>query len=90
MADVAAPRAGTIKNLHVRCISGSNANSAVTVQVNGVDSTLTVTVTSGSGTANFSDTTHSVVLLKGDRVRLKVVNSGGTNLVLAGWSLEFD
>lgn len=72
----------TLSNLFVRVSSnGITANTSYTVQVNGVDKSLTVTFGSGV-TGNIQDTTHTVTLTSGDLINTKIVTGGaGTAIV---------
>jgi hypothetical protein len=73
--------AGTLRNLVALQTSTGVSNLVYTVQVNGVDTGLTVTVNSGSTTA--SDTTHTVAVLPGDIVTLKCVSSATSTSTLS-------
>ncbi len=68
--------AGTIKNLRVTILANAGiTNYVVTVQKNGVDTTLTTTC-AGSGVttvAVFSDLTHSFTVVNGDLIGIKIV-----------------
>jgi hypothetical protein len=74
-----APGSGRIlRNLRVRCPANPlAANMVATVYINGVASTLTATVTTGS-TALFKDTTHTVVLAADDLIDLRLDSTAGT------------
>jgi hypothetical protein len=68
------PFACTISNLFVSCTvaPGAAKNFAYTIQKNGVDTTITATI-SGAATTSASDTTHSVSFAQGDTIALKAV-----------------
>ena len=71
----AAPRAGTIRNLRIRCTAGTGgATNTYTVRKNGVNTTLTVgilnTATNGSNLAN------SFTVVAGDLISVQVTKSG--------------
>lgn len=83
-------RAGTIKNL---AVFGENAPGAgetyvFTVQKNGVDQTLTVTVSETDKAGQ--DTTHSFTVAVGDRVQVKLVTSGGAANCYPNVAVEFE
>jgi hypothetical protein len=76
---VAVPRAGELANLFVHP-TGSPAAGAVltvTVRVNGADTPLAVTHTSGDGTTPTSNTVDTVAVSPGDLVAVKLTESGG-------------
>jgi hypothetical protein len=78
--DVRIPRAGTLRNLYVQHNNpgGTGAVITYTVFVNGIATAITVGV--ASTTAQGADTTNSVVVAAGDRVRIvvtKVAAAGG-------------
>jgi hypothetical protein len=66
---------GTVSHLYVN-LSASDATDTLTVtlQVNGVDSTLTCSVSPTATTAN--DTTHTVAVTAGDLLRFKIASDG--------------
>lgn len=68
-------RAGTLKNMRVHAnTTAGNGNAIVyTLRVNGVASTLTVSL--ASTTADGSDLTHSVVVAAGDSVDIEVTKA---------------
>jgi hypothetical protein len=70
-----APKAGTLRNLfvHANVTAGNGNNIVYTVRINGVDSTLTVTLASTS--ADASDTTHAPTVAQGDLISLKVTKA---------------
>lgn len=70
------PRAGTLRNLFVSHQAAvGNGNSIVyTVRVNGVNTTLTVTLASGA-IAQASDLVNTVAVAQGDRVTLSAVKA---------------
>jgi hypothetical protein len=77
-----------LRNLRVRCPVNDLVDPlAVTVQINGSNSTLTVTVTAGS-TALFTDSTHDVAIAAGDRIDLKSVTVDGENVATLVASIE--
>lgn len=82
--------AGVLRNLLVGgdAAIGGGVSATYTVRVNGVDTALTVTLS--SGTQSGSDTTHSVSVSPGDQVSLSTLTSGtnGSNMFPAA-ALEF-
>jgi hypothetical protein len=66
----------TLRNLTVRVGAQSSGGSLVfAVVVNGVDSSLVVTIPASSPGGAFSDTTHSVVVSPGTSIRLDAGNN---------------
>lgn len=91
----AVPRAGHLRNLHVRnnaAPGGATANNVVyTVFVNGVATALTVTRIANAAIGQTADTTNSVAVNQGDRVSIQAVKaasigSGSLTLLV---TLEF-
>jgi hypothetical protein len=76
---MAVPRAGQLANLLVHPTAGpaGGAIVAVTVRVNGSDTLLAVTHTSGDGTNTVSNTANTVNVNQGDFVAVKFTESGG-------------
>jgi hypothetical protein len=88
---VAVPRAGELANLFVHP-TGSPAGGAiltVTVRVNGVDTPLAVTHSSGDGTNPTSNTVDTVAVSPGDLVAVKFTESGGV-VPLAVYRASFE
>lgn len=71
-------RAGTLKNL-VACTQSTSlsGNCVVTVYKNGSSTALTVTISSGTTTAQV-DSTHSVDVVAGDYIEIQVACAAGT------------
>lgn len=85
--DIAAPRAGTLRNLFIRHNAAvGNGNSVVyTVMVNGVATTLTATLATGA-VGQSSDLVNSAVVAQGDRIAVRAVKAlglgaGGVNAI---------
>lgn len=74
---VIAPRAGILRNLFVRHHSAAVSANTVTytVQINGVDTTLSTTL-AANAIATASDVVRTVSIAQGDRVTVKVTKSG--------------
>ena len=75
---------GTLKNLRVFIgTPGAGVTTTITVLLNGAPTTVTCATAAGGGTAN--DSTHSVVLVPGDRISFKCNASGvnGSNLSIS-------
>lgn len=78
IAQMPVTRAGTLRNLFVRHNAnvGDGDNVVYTVQVNGVDTTITVTLASNV-VAQASDLVHTAAVAQGDRLGLKAVKAAG-------------
>jgi hypothetical protein len=89
---IVAPRAGTLKNLFVRHqAAAGNGNSVVyTVMINGVATTMTVTLATGA-IGQVSDLVNTAAVAQGDLISFRGVKAlgigGGSVLSQAG--LEF-
>lgn len=83
-AQMAWGRAGTIKNFRAKHLTSSGDADTwdLTVNINGSDTTLTLTGMSGTNTAWFRDTTHTVSIAVEDLIVIKKQN--GVNQVLTG------
>jgi hypothetical protein len=87
------PRAGNLKNLSVKTNSAQPASGTLvfTIQVDGVDTTITTTVSAGAAAGTFTDSTHTVAITAGQRVGVKVVNNASSaSAQIAAGSLEFE
>lgn len=74
------PITGTLKNLFFSMGAQPASGSLVlTLQKNGVDTAITVTVAAGSAGGNHSDTTHTVSITAGDTITFKAVNNATAN-----------
>lgn len=87
-------RAGTIRNLYVRTGGTAQVNTpttVVTVRKNGVDTTVTLTMTQTVNTTT-SDTTHSFTVAAGDLITVSFATTGaaGVSTSIAGVSFELD
>ncbi|MCB7130355.1 MAG: hypothetical protein J3T61_12550, partial [Candidatus Brocadiales bacterium] len=91
-ADLAVPRDGILKNLHLRitAVGLTGGGLVFTLQVDGVDTPLEIIVPDSQGAGNVADTTHEVTVTKGQRIRIKVANDGGggSSNNMAGWAME--
>ena len=74
---ITAPRGGTLRNLFVRHHAfTANANTVTyTVQVNGVDTALAVTL-GVNAVATASNVANAIRIAQGDRITIKVTKSG--------------
>lgn len=86
----ACPRAGTISALYVRTGGTAKVNTpatVITVRKNGVDTTLTVTMTQTVNTTT-ADTTHSFTVAAGDLITVSFATTGaaGVSTSIAGVS----
>lgn len=86
IAQIPVPFAGTIRNFYAHYETGSvTQNRVFTVRKNGVDTTLTCTVSA----SNANDTTHSFTVVAGDLISVKcVVGSGNGNT--GSWYLTME
>lgn len=85
------PHTGTFRNLYLitGTIGGSAQTLTATWRVNGVDSTIVVTIATGSTSGN--DTTHSVACTAGQSFSLKVVSSATTGSIsFISGGIEYD
>jgi hypothetical protein len=71
------PSSGTIRHLYVGTISAQPAtgNLVITMQKNGIDTAMVITITAGSGAGYYSDPTHSFTVSFGDTLQIKMVNA---------------
>lgn len=82
-------RTGLLKNLRVRTITGtvSVADATFVVRVNGIDTTLTAIISSGSSSG--SDLSNTVSVTPGDLLSIAIAGSGTTiPASLACWDLD--
>lgn len=85
---IIAPRSGTLKNLFVGFVSNSlDASIVFTLRINGADTGITVTRTSGS-TVTVSDTTNTASVSAGDVITIKGVVAGTTGDAAPFYSFE--
>jgi hypothetical protein len=90
-AELGMPIACTAANLYVVQIlaNGGGVTTTFALQKNGVDTAITGTVTSGSGTGAIAvDTTHTASYVKGDLMTLRAVTGSGTSGTMGGWSIS--
>jgi hypothetical protein len=78
---------GTLRNLYIMS-DGGLSTMTLTVQVNGIDTSLTASVNSTSFSTS-SDTTHSVSVSAGDEITLKATISPATAHTQPSGTLEF-
>ena len=87
-----APFAGKVKNLYARALAAVTAGTTliVTVWINGVASTLTVTIANADGTNAVSDLTNQPSVSAGDRIQVSPQASaaGAQKDVAWGFILE--
>ena len=79
-------RAGTIKNMSIKISATPTNPYVITLILNGVAQTMTVTAT----TVNtlYSDTIHPITVSAGDEVAITVVTGAGTQAKII-WSFDF-
>lgn len=71
-----APTAGTVSNLYVYVSTNSSATINITLNVNGSNTALTVSIPTAS-TGNFSNTTNTVAINAGDLLAFQTSPSTG-------------
>lgn len=88
---IIAPRGGTLKNFFVRHHSSTSSANTVTytVQVNGVDTAITVTL-AANAVATAGNIGSVILVAQGDRIMIKVTKSGaiGAGTLKAVASME--
>ena len=74
---ITAARSGTLRNFFVRHHSATSSSNTVTyiVQVNGVDTPITVTLAANAVTT-VGDVVNTRIVAQGDRITVKVTKSG--------------
>ena len=85
------PTACTFSNFYFRTYSAQPGTGSLvlTLQKNGVDSALTITIAAGSAAGSFSDTTNSVTFAAGDTWQIKIVqNATSSSTSLGGYSFK--
>ena len=88
-ARIPMPSAGRVEGLFVKCsFNADTQDSVFTVMKNGVDTTMTVTVTAGS-TTQVSDTTHVVTFAVGDDIVIHRPASGGASDIDANVTMVY-
>lgn len=85
------PFRGVLRNLAVLAAGapGAGQSYVYTVRRQGIDSSLTVTLTGGSVRNGF-DYTNELACSKGDSVCVKVVTSGGASVQPHTWNAEYE
>lgn len=84
-------RAGTLRNLYIDPSSNTlNTGTGIfTIMVNGVASSIVVTISAGATTIT-SDTTHTASVTAGDRISIRGVLTGATGSITPGFSIQVD
>ena len=74
---IIATRGGTLRNLFVRHHSTTSSSNTVTytVQVNGADTAITVTL-AANAVATAGNVANTILITQGDRITIKVTKSG--------------
>ena len=87
---VPVPTACNFSNFYFRISSAQPATGTLvlTLQKNGVDTALTITIAAGSAAGNYTDNTNTVTFAAGDTWQLKIVNNATTSTALAGYSFK--
>jgi hypothetical protein len=85
------PVAGTLKDFYIRIDSALSAlnSETYTVRRNAVDTTLTCTITNGSGAVTCSDTTHSVSFSAGDLISIGTSHGGAVPSQGTRWTAHY-
>lgn len=84
------PTACNFSNFYFRIAAaqGATGTLVLTLQKNGVDSALTITIAAGSAAGNYTDNTNTVTFAAGDTWQLKIVNNATTSTSMAGYSFK--
>jgi hypothetical protein len=89
---IVAPRAGTLRNLFVRHQAAVGNGNSITyrVRINGVNTTITVTLATGA-IAQTSDLVNTAAVAQGDRITLSATKALalGNGAVIPSATLEF-
>lgn len=86
------PLAGSLFTLVIKTntTQASDGTLTATLRINGVDTTLVITVPVNGVAAVYHDVTHTVTVAEGDLVSLKFINASPTvNASMQNWSLCF-
>lgn len=73
------PYACTVRNLHTQVPGSATGTRTYTVMVNGVASSITAAAS--GATTQAQDTTNTATLAAGDRLSIRIVTSGGSDVV---------
>lgn len=86
--EIPIPISGTLQNLYTR-VNGnvSDNTTTITVMHNGSASTLTVTHASSTNGAQ-NDTANTVAVSAGDRISIRVINTGTGDFRAFNWSVQ--
>lgn len=85
---IIAPRSGILKNLYIGFTANSlDASIVFTLRINGADTSITATRTSGS-TVTISDTTNTASVSAGDILTIKGVVAGSSGSATPFYSFE--
>lgn len=82
-----------VRNLRISIVSTTPAAGtvAITIRKDGVDTTITKTITAGSTAAVFSDLTHSVTFAGDHLLSISLVNNDASNTWnIAGMSISYE
>lgn len=76
-----AARGGTLSRLYIRTANSQPASGSLvaTVRVNGVDTSIVITIAAGSAAGIFSNTVDTAAFSAGDLLSLKLVNNASSN-----------
>jgi len=91
-AQMAVPRAGTLKNLYIRTTVGPQGNGTITftLRKNGVDTALVLSWANGTAASLKSDTSNTVAVVAGDLLSIKCVQGASDSGVgIGGVTLQF-
>lgn len=70
-------RAGTLKNAYVRIATAQPGTGSLvmTVRVNGVDTSIVITIAAGAAAGTYSNTANTATVAAGDRIAFRLVNN---------------
>ncbi len=91
-ADYPLPRDGHLKNIYVVMVATAGGDGVTfTVQINGVDTALAVSIATGHSQQIISNIVDVVPVLQKQRFRVKAVDTGGAAIspLFYGWALEY-
>ena len=82
------PCSGVVSSLYLHALATLPYNTTFTVRKNGVDTTLTETISAGGEGTTANDTSHSVTIAAGDRISIKYVSTGIASNAYIGFALK--
>lgn len=86
---VVVPIAGTFKNFCMRTTAAQGGSSStLTLRINGVNTSVVITVTASAGAGTFCDNSNSVAFAAKDL--MSIIIGGATTPATTGMVIEFD